>query len=355
MKKNWMKMLGIALAVCLCACMLLAGCQSTPAPTGAEGSAAEGDAGGNVLQADPQKEYYMVTFVSGIDFWKQCYAGFEDGAALYGATTVYDGAPEYDINKAITVLEQVIAKKPAGIAVTCMNPDAYIEPINKAIEAGIPVVTFDSDAPDSGRYTNLSTKNYEGGVAAAEYMAELLGGKGEVAIVATVGQLNIEERASGFRETIESKYPDIKIVQEVDGETQEEVAAQVTASLIQSNPNVNGIYTANANMGVGAATAIKESGKAGDIKLISFDVDQSLLDLMEEGSINGLIAQSSWNMGFWAFQFLYMADNAPLNPTPGWQESGASPLPAYVDTGVSVVTPENMQPYLDEYAKAAEG
>lgn len=352
MKKNWVKMLGIVLAVCLCATVLLVGCQSTTTATGE--SASGGEAGGSILQADPQKEYYMVTFVSGIDFWKQCYEGFEDAAALYGATTVYDGAPEYDINNAITVLEQVIAKKPAGIAVTCMNPDAYIEPINKAIEAGIPVVTFDADAPESNRYANLSTRNYEGGVAAAEYMAELLGGKGEVAIVATVGQLNIEERANGFRDTIESKYPDMKIVQEVDGETQEEVAAQVTGALIQSNPNVKGIYTANENMGLGAATAISESGKADDIKLISFDVDEPLLNLMDEGLIDGLIAQSSWNMGFWAFQFLYMADNADLQPTPGWQESGASPLPSYVDTGVNVVTPENMKYYKEKYVKAAE-
>ena len=358
MKRRIKQNIVILLVLTIVLSVMLVGCQEAPASSTdtqseqAQGeaetpAAQEEDVSDEQAQADPTAEYYMVTFVSGIDFWKSCYVGFEDAGAEHGAITVYDGTPDYDINEAITVLEQVIAKKPAGIAVTCMNPDAYIEPINNAIKQGIPIVTFDSDAPDSERYSFLATENYDGGVAAAECLAEQMGGKGEVAIVGTVGQLNLEQRAAGFRDTLAAKYPDISIVQEVDGQTQEEVAAQVTAALIQSNPNVGGIFASNANMGLGTATAIDESGKGGAIKLVSYDVDSSLLDNMEAGLIQGLIAQNSWNMGYWAFEFLWAANNKPLNPSPGWKENGESPLPAYVDTGVSVVTPENMQNYID--------
>lgn len=354
MKRSIKLNIVIILVLTMVLSIMLAGCQETPASSSEpqteqsqQAASTQSEEAATQAQADPTKEYYMVTFVSGIEFWKSCYKGFEDAAAKYGATTVYDGTPDYDINEAITVLEQVIAKKPAGIAVTCMNPDAYIEPINNAIEQGIPVVTFDSDAPDSERYAFLATENYDGGVAAAKCLAEQMGGKGEVAIVGTVGQLNLEQRASGFRDTIASDYPDITLVQEVDGKTQEEVAAQVTSALIQSNPDVAGIFATNENMGLGAATSIDESGKAGQIKLVSYDIDSSLLDDMKAGLIQGLIAQNSWNMGYWSFEFLWAANNVQLNPSPGWKENGESPLPAFVNTGVSVVTPDNMQNYLD--------
>jgi len=301
----------------------------------------------DTMAAGSDEVYYMVTFLAGIDFWKGVYAGFEDAAKLYGAKTEYTGSVEYDINEAITVLEQVIVKKPTGMAVACMNPDAYMDPIDRAIDAGIPLVTFDCDSPDSKRYAHLATKNYNGGVLAAEKMAELLDGKGEVGMLVTPGQANLEERADGFKDTMAAKYPDIKIVQEVDGKCQEDVGAQVCAGLIQANPDVAGIYSVNANMGIGAATAVKESGKGGEIKIVSFDVDVPLLELVGEGTIHGLIGQSSWNMGYWSFQFIYMINHSELKPVPGWKESGISPLPAYVDTGVSIVDESNYELYLD--------
>ena len=149
--------------------------------------------------ANPDDVYYMVTFSSGIEYWKGCYNGFESAAAKYGAKTEYTGANTNDVNQEVTVLEQVIAKNPAGIAVTCVNPEGLKDPIQKAIDQGIPVVTFDSDSPDSGRYSFLATGNYAAGVEAATAIAELCGEQGEVGILQVPGLLNLEERANGFK------------------------------------------------------------------------------------------------------------------------------------------------------------
>ena len=151
-------------------------------------------ADGLQLEAHPDQTYYMVTFLSGYSFWTECWRGFQDAAAMLGVEAKYGGTTEYDVNSAVTSLEQVIALNPTGMAVTCMDADAYVDPINNAIDAGIPIVTFDSDSPNSKRTTFLGTSNYQAGVTAADYIGEKLGGKGRVACLTRTGQSNINER-----------------------------------------------------------------------------------------------------------------------------------------------------------------
>ena len=86
-------------------------------------------------QGSKDEKYVMVTFLSGIEYWKNAFKGMEEAANNLGVKAVYKGADQYDINQQVTVLEQVIAQKPDGILVTCINPDALKAPINKAIDA----------------------------------------------------------------------------------------------------------------------------------------------------------------------------------------------------------------------------
>ncbi len=124
-------------------------------------------------------------------------------------------------------LDQIIAKKPAGIAVSVMNAEAYKASINKAIESGIPVVTFDSDSPASKRYTYLSTGNESAGAEAARAMAKAIGEKGNVGIIDSPGPENMNARRKGFVDTIKNEFPNIKIVQEVNAESSAEKAPTV--------------------------------------------------------------------------------------------------------------------------------
>lgn len=345
MSKKMLKSACMMLAVVMALGLILSGC-SAPAATGTangDKSAAAASTGA-AFGADPNEEYYMVTFLSGIEYWKGCYKGFEDAGKLYGVKTVYAGAAEYDVNQAVTVFEQIIANKPAGIAVTCINPDAYMEPIKKAMDAGIPVVTFDADSPDSGRNAFLATGNKAAGATAAKYLAEALGGKGDVAVVTLPGQLNHEERTAGFVETIESSYPDMKVVQIGNGGGEQTSAAQAASGILQANPSVMGLFCTDATSGVGAVAAISETNRK-DVKIVSFDTDKGTLDAIKDGSIEASIAQGTWNMGFWAFQMIFQLKHNLINPTEGWAEKGINPLPPYVDTGVSVVTKDNVDAF----------
>lgn len=341
MKRNLIKSVSLLLVLVMSVGLAFVGCGA--APEKAPATEASATTSNNPLTGDGNEEYYMLTFLSGIEYWKGCWRGFQDGAKLYNVKAVYDGAQEYDLNQAVTVLEQVIAKKPSGIAVTCMNPDGYKDAIGKAMSAGIPVVTFDADSPDSGRYSFLATGNVYAGSMAGKRLAELLKGEGEVAMCSLPGQLNHEQRMQGFKDAL-AAYPNMKLVQIGTGGDQNK-AAQAIAAIIQANPNVKGIFATDAMSGVGAVAAVKEANKLGKISIVSFDTDKGTLDAIKEGSIDSSIAQGTWNMGFWALQYIYQMKHGLINPVEGWKEKGIAPLPPYVDTGVSVVTKDNVDSF----------
>ncbi|KAF6603470.1 substrate-binding domain-containing protein, partial [Paenibacillus sp. EKM208P] len=90
--------------------------------------------------------YMMITFQSGLEYWKSGLKGFEDAGDALGVTVEYRGATRYDAQEQTTVIEQAIARKPAGIAISAIDPHSLIPVINKALDAGIPVVLFDAEA-----------------------------------------------------------------------------------------------------------------------------------------------------------------------------------------------------------------
>ncbi|PMC35331.1 LacI family transcriptional regulator [Bacillus sp. UMB0899] len=294
---------------------------------------------GNRFQGDRSEKFVMVTFLAGIDYWKSALKGFEDAAEELNVSVEYRGATQYDVHEQITVLEQVIARKPAGIAISAIDPYKLNTTINKAIDAGIPVVLFDSDAPSSEALSFIGTNNNAAGEISAHKMAELVEGKGKVAVITLPNQLNHQERTDGFVETIKSDYPKMEVVAIKDGKGDEKYSEEVTAKLIKNDPEIKGIFATEANGGVGIAEAIQANKENRNIKVISFDTDKPTLDKIHEGSISATIAQGTWNMGYWSLQFMFQQSN-DLSDIQKDQQ-----LPDYVDTGVSIVTKENIHEY----------
>ena len=333
------KILSLVMILVLILVFALSGCSSAT-PT----QSTTGDAEKSAFVSDASDEYYMVTFLSGYPFWKDCYAGFEDAAALYGAKTLYGGTTEYDINQAVTALEQIIAKKPAGIAVTCMDADAYIEPINKAIAAGIPIVVFDSDSPKSDRLVFIGTENFAAGATAAKFIGEKMDGKGKVAAVTSLGQSNIAERTKGFEETIKADFPGIELVQIVDGGTDEVSAATNVANLLTANPDIDYLFCALVSAMTGSQTALAEKGLADKIKIVGMDTDDITLEGIQNGTVEATISQAPWCEGFWAMNYLYYMANGLIDPTGNgdWLEKGYPSIPVKANSGSTVVTKDNL-------------
>jgi ribose transport system substrate-binding protein len=306
------------------------------------------DPTGQGIQGEINEKYVMVTFMSGIDYWKNALKGFEDAAQLLNVSVEYHGATQYDVHEMVTVLEQIIAKKPAGIAITAMDPEKLNVTINKAVDAGIPVVLFDSDAPKSDALSFLGTNNYNAGVTAAHKIADLTGKNGEVAVISLPSQLNHQQRYAGFKDTIEQQYKDIDIVMLMDGKGDQIKSQMAAYELMNSYPNLSGIFVTEANGGIGVGNAIKEARKLSQIKIISFDTDKGTLDMVKNGIISATLAQGTWNMGYWSLQYLFHIHHQLVQPVSNWNEGDVPLLPINVDTGISVVTQNNVDNY---YAK----
>jgi len=297
------------------------------------------------LQGSIEEKYVMVTFQAGIDYWKGCLKGFEDAAEALNVSVAYRGSTRYDLQEQITVLEQVIAKRPAGIAISAMNPDELTPTINKAIEAGIPIVLFDSGVMNSKAYSLLATNNYEAGAAAAHKMAQMAGGHGQIGIITLPHQLNHQQRTEGFKATIAEHYPNMEIVDVRNGKGDQLVSRQEAISLMESYSALVGIFNTDAIGGIGVGEAAIRMGRQGELKIIAFDTDKGTLDMIEKGAIQATVAQGTWNMGYWSLQFLFHLHHGLTGS--GYSKASSSyPLPVYVDTGITIVTRENVNDYI---------
>lgn len=316
------------LAVLLCVAMVF----SMTACSGGKEEASTED-GTSALVGDASEEYYMVSFLSGIDYWKTCFKGMEDAAKLYGVTPQYTGQTDSDVAGQVAVLEQVIAKQPKGIAITCVNSTALEDTINSAIDQGIEVVTFDSDSPTSNRSSYLSTGNADAGKAAAEYLAPLVNNKGKIAILYTVGAENAESRVAGFKDWCAENAPGLEFIDVNDaGDTT--TATDNMAAALQANSDITGVFCVDGIAGTAGPTAVKEAGKS-DIKVLAFDVDTTVLDMIKSGDIDATVAQGQYNMGYWSMVMLYTQAH-------GLAEAD---LPGFVDTGVTIVTKDTVEDY----------
>lgn len=292
--------------------------------------------------ATGNEKYVMCTFLSGIEFWIPCFNGMKAAAKQLGVQALYQGTEEYDAVAQATVLEQIIATNPNGIVTTAQNPDALKPSIDKAIDAGIPLVMFDSDSPQSKRPVFLAGDNYQFGVRAAHMMAKLCNEKGKLLITTTIGQLNMEQRAGGFKDTIEKSYPDMKIVgMTEEGSDYEHQAARVS-EVLQAHPDLVGIWSTG-SMGPGAVQAVKEAGLSGKVNIITMDIDDRLMEMIEAGDVAATLVQGGWNMGFWSMMMVYYLAHDLLQPIENWKEAGISTLPSYVDTGGYIVTKDNVK------------
>ena len=326
------------LTAVLSACILfglLTSCAGTQ-QTGAQANASQSETQNN---SKKDQLYIEVSALGNLDYFYDHKMGMEKVGEELGVTTEYVGPAEYDMNAMVAAFEEAIAKKPNGIVVVGFE-DTLNPIVQKALDAGIPVVTVDADLPDSARVAFVGTGNVNAGRVGGEKMAEIIGGKGKVALMTKPGQSNLEERIQGYQESL-GKYPGIEIVQIADTQSDSVVAAQAAATLLQKYPDLAGIACVEAAGGAGAATAVKEAGLVGKVKIISMDRSNDVCDSILEGTISASIAQQTALMPYYAVQILYNLANSKVEITSDNVAAGVAGIPSMIDTGAIVVDASN--------------
>jgi len=194
-------------------------------------------------------------------------------------------------------IEAAIAQEYDAIAT--IAGDAGVAPfIDKAVKAGIPVATFNSEtATKNGRLFFVGADLYKQGEAACEAMATAIGGKGKVAIITGFFAVEAHElRRTGFEDCMKAKYPDVEIVGSVENNDKGDVAYTQANDFMTSNPDLAGIYV-TAGGPFGAGQAVKDAGKTGKVQVVSFDFVDETMFLVKDGVIYGTIGQDPFAQG----------------------------------------------------------
>lgn len=290
------------------------------------------------------------------EYWKSIHAGAvkaqqELAARGIPVEVIWKGPfREDDRDQQIQVVENFTSRRVSGIVLAPLDSQALANPVESAVQSGIPVLVMDSGLKSDKYISFVATDNFKGGQLAGEYMAQLLNGQGNVILLRyAVGSSSTEEREKGFLNAL-AKSPGIKLIStdQYAGVTVE-TAYQASQNLLNRFGNeVNGIFCVTEPCTIAMTKALRDIGKAGGkVKMIGFDSgSQSVLD-MKNGDVQGLAVQNPLLMG-------YLAVTTMVRHLQG------AKVESRIDTGVVLVTPEKMkqpemidllQPPIDKYLK----
>jgi ribose transport system substrate-binding protein len=293
---------------------------------------------------DPNEKYFLVTTNIKLPYWQSAQSGLVRAAKQVGVQAEMIGPDTYDVQGEKQAFANAVSKKPAGILISVADPAALQADINGAIAQGIPVIAMDSDAPSSKRLAFIGTNNYEAGITGGKVLMKALGGKGNIAVFTMPGQYNLEERLHGYRDTIGDG---IKIVETVDVKGDPRIAFDKTTELVgKSAKKVDAFVCLEATSCKEVAEVINRTKTTGKT-IVAMDTDKDTLDWIQKGVIAATIGQKPFTMAYFG---VTMLDEIHHNPPPAldrnWSQDLFSPLPAFVDTGASLVDKSNVDEFL---------
>ena len=328
---------------CLALALTLAfACQKETPPPGAQGSGAQVPSPAQTPAAGKKYIFAVIPKALSIPVFDYARIGAERKAKELGNVEVKWYAPQMpDLLKQKEVLESFIAQRVDGIAISCLNGDYLTETINKAVEAGIPVVTWDSDAPKSKRFAFYGVNDFQAGQIMGEEAVKLLAGKGKVAIQTTYGADNHMQRLKGVQTAL-AKSPGIKVIEVFDNKDDYMIAQQIVGSATQRYPDLSAWISTGGWLCY--STGILDPVDPAKTKVISFDTIPPAPLVMKQGKIQLMIGQKYFGWGSQTVQLLY-----------NFAAKGEKPANPIVDSGVDVVTPANVDEYMAKWDKMMKG
>jgi ribose transport system substrate-binding protein len=268
--------------------------------------------------------------------------GAEREAQKQGVEIIWRGPESTDEIRQKELLESFVAQRVDGIAISCLNGDLLTDAIDRAVASGIPVVTWDSDAPKSRRQAFYGVDDVEGGRALGDGLAALLGGQGKVAIITALGADNLQKRLAGARAALQA-HPGITVVEEFDVKDDAVRVAEMIASATQRHPDLAG-WLSVGGWPVFVRNALDPVDPA-RTKVVAFDTIPPAPDLLRAGKVQVLVGQKYFGWGEESVKLLkQIADGHPPSRTLHY-------------SGIDVVTRDNLDAYLAQWRRweAGEG
>ena len=271
------------------------------------------------------------------EFWKTVHAGADMAGREMGVDILWKGPLKEDDREAqISVVENIITRKVDGIVLAPLDNAALRRPVNEAMRSGIPVVIFDSGLKGDNYISYVATDNFKAGQLAGQYMAKLLNGKGNVAVLRYAeGSDSTTKREDGFLNAIKS-------IEGIEVVTSNQYAGVTTESALQAAENllsrfgategnlqIDGIFCATEPTALGILRALQNAGFADKVKFVGFDSSEKMIAALRTGELSGFVVQNPMRIG-------YLGVKTLVEHIRGQQ------VPKRIDTGSTLVTLENI-------------
>jgi ribose transport system substrate-binding protein len=255
-------------------------------------------------------------------FWQAVKQGAEKAATDLNVEITFEG-PESEamVDKQVEMFQTALDKDPAAICLAAVDSQAFQPLLEQAKAANVPVIGFDSGVESDIPVTTAATDNIAAAALAADKMAELIGGEGEIGVIVhdQTSRTGIDRR-DGFVNRIAEKYPNITIVDVQYGGGDHLKTADLAKAMIQANPDIKGFFGGNEGSAIGVLLAVKELGMEGDIVVIGYDSGKDQIDAIKAGTMAGAITQDPIGIGYKCVEAAVKAVNGET-------------LPKFIDTG----------------------
>lgn len=304
---------------------------------------------------DPAETFYLVATNIKLPYWQTAIAGFTQAAKQQQVLAKVVGPDTYNASEEINEFRKAVAAKPAGILVSAADASQLQPEIDKAIAAGIPVITIDSDSPSSKRLVFIGTNNYQAGMTGGEMLARQLKGKGNVVVFTMPAQANLADRLKGYREAL-SSHPGIKIVDVVDIHGDSRVAFDTANEVLAKRRNQVDAFVCLEASACKEVADVLARAKVTDKVLIAMDTDAETLQFVQNGGIVATISQRPFTMAYYGLQMLdAVHHHLPKSLDADWKQDSFSSLPAFVDTGSTLIEKSNVERFLKDRQAATNG
>ena len=316
--------------------LLLSGCR--PEAQQASQGGGSGGSGGNFPNT-PEWNFVFICHVTTNSFFVPTQYGIEDAQALLGTTSQWTGSEDSTVSEMIDAMNTAISGNADGIAVAVVDPVAFNDPIQKALDNGIPVIAYNANGEGPGTNPALAYVGqdlFQSGVEMGNRIVSLVD-EGLVALfIATPGQLNIQPRIDGAKQAIEDSGANIEIQQVTTGAKITEERSRIEA-WYNGHKDVAGMFAVDAGSTQGVAQVMEQFGLHDKgVKAGGYDLLPETLKLMRAQHIDFTIDQQPYLQGFFPVMQLYL-----------YNISGGVTGPAETNTGLIFVTPETVDRYLE--------
>jgi ribose transport system substrate-binding protein len=303
----------------------------------------------------PDEKYFLIATNIKLPYWQTAQVGLARAGSSMKVRTELAGPDTYDTNAQHQEFLRVLTMKPTGILVSAGDSKLIQPDIDAAMAQGVLVITVDSDVEDSGRLLFIGTDNYKAGTQGGELVARELHGSGNVVVYTMPSQANLYQRLHGYQDVF-AAHPRIKVTQIIDIKGDPRIAFDSTRAILENGSGKVDAFVCLEAIACPEVADVLDRQHVLHKLVVAMDTDPRTLDWIRRGGILATIGQKPYTMAYYGVKMLDDLHHDKIGPLNiRWDRAPFSPIPAFVDTGLTLIDKSNVDSFVKQLESQTKG